>query len=120
MFNKNKPLSTACYSLCTLFFAVFLAFQSCSNPLSEPDGQIATFTINLGGSGRAVYPPTDPASIAELRYEVKFFQGGNLVKTFTAEGSSVIKGSIETGSYTVTLEIFLRADNSLFAEGENI
>ena len=107
--------------ICTLLFALCCLLAACSNPAGkEGQGETATVTINLGGSSRAAWPPTDSASISELKYVVNFSQGNSVVKTFTAQGSTVIKGSIATGAYNVTLEIYLLADSSLFAEGEAI
>ena len=104
--------------VCSMLFALCYLLIACHNP-AEGQGETGTFTINLGGSGRAVYPP-DTASIQELKYVVKFSQGGSVVKTFTAERSNVLTGSIATGTYDVTLEIYLLADKSLFAEGQAI
>ena len=107
------------------FFALCaLLFTACSNPTGRDpsDEEFGKFTINLGAkvNSRAAYPPTSPADIAELKFVVYFSSGGSVVKTFTADGTDVITGSIATGTYTVTMDVFLKADNSLFAEGQAI
>jgi len=122
---KNKKIrekSLAVCILCSLLFFICNLFFACSDPAGpEETGGLGKFTINLNGrSSRAAYPPTDPVSISELKFVVKFSSGGSVVKTFTAERSDAIQGSIEIGTYDVTLEIFLLADNSLFVEGEAI
>ena len=119
---NNKISVWAKFALSALILGMFaFSFASCSDPAgvgTEEQENMAIFTINLGGrSNRAAYPPTDSASISELRYVVKF-SSGSTVKSFKAEGSSVIQGTIEIGTYDVTLEISLIADGSLFAEGE--
>ena len=105
-------------TICSALFALCCLLAACSNP-AEGQKEMATFTIDLGASGRAVYPP-DTASISELRYEVSFSQGSSVIKKFTAERSSVLQGSIDTGTYDVTLEVFFISGGFLFAEGEAI
>ena len=101
------------FVICCLLFCV------CSHPYSSgEEGDDGTFVINLGGSSRVAWPPTDPASISELRYVVNFSSNGSVVKSFTAERTTIIQGSIAIGTYDVTIQIFLIADNSLFSEGE--
>jgi len=85
--------------------------------MEEQEG-MGRFTISLGGTKRAAYPPNDSASLSELRFEVSFSKNGTLAKKFSVDGSDTITGSIEYGTYDVTLEIYLIADDSLFAEGE--
>jgi len=106
---------------CSLVLVACCLFSACSDfSGTEEQREMGKFTINLGGTSRAVVPGYG-VPLSDLRYEVIFSQGGTVVKKFTAQGSSGnIQGSIDFGTYDVTLEIYLTTDtpNTLFAEGE--
>ena len=118
----RKTLVDSFVNMALVLFLTVFALSGCSSPHSG--GEEGTFTIDLsGGNSRAVnYPPSSPEDIAKLRFVVKFTPyGANSAlaeRTFTAEGTDKIQGTIASGTYTVTMQILLRADGSLFAEGE--
>jgi hypothetical protein len=108
-----------------LLAGTLMILAACLSPYSGPEGEggdIATFTINLGGAtGRFVsYPPTNPGDIAQLRYVVRFISTGTVIREFNVSGSSIIQGEVPIGTYVVTLDIFRISDGSLFAVGEGV
>ena len=79
--------------------------------------ELAAFTINLGGgqdNSRAVYPPigvngnTDPSApnISDLKFKAIFSSGTSVIATFSSLGPNPLTGTIATGSYTISVEIY--------------
>jgi len=94
------------------------SLTTCSNPTEdEESGEMGTFTINLGGNGRAVgYPPSN---INDIRFVVKFMQGATIMPFENTPGSMTLSGKIPIGVYTVEVEVFDKTDgtNSVLAVG---
>ena len=91
--------------------ALSVLLSTCSNPFtSEEEKEYGTFTItvNSGNNSRAAvsYPP-NAADLPNLKFIVNFTPLGNkgTAKTFTAEGTSAIKGKLDLGDYNVTMEV---------------
>jgi len=94
--------------LLCLITAGMLLLSTCSNPFASNDEkEYGTFTItlNTGNNSRAVvkYPPNS-ADLANLKFIVNFTPLGSkgTAKSFTAEGTSAIKGKLDLGDYKVT------------------
>jgi hypothetical protein len=120
------------FIFCSLLLALCsLLFISCLNPVSG-DGQeeMARFTINLSNtaSRAVVYPPNigpggNPLgpSYSDLNFVVNFSTpGGNAARTFSSMGRSEISYEIATGTYIVTVDIFLwdgSANTAIYAAG---
>jgi hypothetical protein len=97
---------------------LLIALAACSDP-SGNDGK-AVFTINLGDTGRMAYPPNTPNSFpvfSDLTYELSFASTTiQYTKTFKGDlSSNKITGTIDAGVYNVSLKIYLKADNYLYA-----
>ena len=122
MKNQFRVLAFLCISLLIITFSL----TTCSNLVEDGEsGEMGMFTINLGGNGRAAYPPDIPAgnnpggyTANDLIFSVKFLQGASVKGTFkTTPGSTSLSGKIATGVYTVEVEVFLDSDGSLLALG---
>ena len=104
------------FSVLVMAAVISLALAACANPAGEEE--MAVFTIDIGGNGRAVgYPPTDPSvdfpKVDDLQFVVYFTPtsppGANAI-TFTKDGAGAITGTINPGEYNVTIDIFFLAD----------
>ena len=120
-----KTLRKAFFCLLIVFCPLFATVCSSGEDEETWDeagpGETANFIIDLAGTSRlANYPGYSPAAgdFTYLESVLTFSSGGTAVKSFTARGTSVIKGSITPDTYEVTLESFLISDSSLFLEGE--
>jgi len=110
-------------------FLAVIILAACQNYFASNEKDQGTVTINIGSNARnisrgtASYPPEDPTvpgspTLAELKFVVDFTPAGSgTAKTITASGSGTIKSSINVGTYKVTMNVFLLADNSLYARG---
>ena len=107
-------------------------FPACSSPYNgaEP-GEMATFTINLGGNvtGRMVYGPDKPGypDVEDLRFEVTFQRVDDAGNPTGApiefmhhgkDGGDTISGKIELGEYDISLEIYLSTTPYLYASND--
>ena len=93
---------------------------------------MGTFTISFGGGqARAVYPPNIPPgnssadplapTLSELRFVVTFTElGGAVLDPITFEGTESLQGSVPVGIYNITMDVYLLADDSLYATGSAI
>jgi uncharacterized repeat protein (TIGR02543 family) len=104
---------------CALALCALLA--ACGNPmdskgaLGEPvgGGGEISFTIDLGGAARAMYPP-DEAMKARMDFTLTM-TGGGATLTFTATGTDTITGRAKPASYQATVTAVL--DGALYAKG---
>ena len=108
-------------------FTVILAFSmllsGCSDPWAGGSGEMATFTINLGGgTERLAWGPNDPPgsfpTFSDLRFEIEFTPttAGTYEKiTVDGPSSGVIQGDIEPGEYNVTLDIYFREGGGIYS-----
>ena len=116
-------MKPAIKTLSLLFVLFSLFFAACPGP--NTDKGEGTFTISLSESIRAAYPANTPGhpnpgapTLDELRFDVTFTEvGSSRTQTFSFNGNEEIKGSIAAGDYTVSVDIFLLADDSLYAQG---
>ncbi|MCL2069493.1 MAG: hypothetical protein FWH19_00725 [Treponema sp.] len=101
--------------LCVVLIVTCYLFIACSEPAVE--GEMATFTINLGGGAeRLAWGPggisgTDYPTTGDLRFEIEFTAiSAGTDKTIKVDGpsSGIIQGNIDPGEYDVTLEIYFR------------
>ena len=101
--------------------ALLIALAACSNP-SGDEGK-AFFTINLGSSGRMAWGPSGTGgaypSFNELKYELIFSSAGKSPQIFKDDLSAngKITGTIDVGTYNVSLKIFL-LDDYLYAQDD--
>ena len=107
---------------------MLLLSTACLGHQTEPG--VGTFTISFDGSSRAAYPPNIPAgtnpdpsapTINDLRFEVSFTGiRGSGGETFSFIGNQELTSSVVVGTYNVTIRVFLRSDNSIYAHGAAI
>jgi len=119
--KKRYPLGINCL----LLFSLIVVLSSCFSPYAEDE---ATVTIDLGSgtAGRMSYGPgvSGYPYVSDLRFEVVFTPTGSsgTRKTITADGPRTdrIRGIVAPGEYRVTVEVFLLADQSLYASGQAV
>jgi len=104
--------------------ALSIAVASCSNP-SEYNGK-TSFTINLGDTGRMAEKPGGTSGSAfptysDLTFSLNFISTNGPKSHFfggTWPANGKIQGEIDAGEYTVSLNISLKADGSLYASDD--
>ena len=125
---EKKTIKSGLLPVLALSLLIF-SLLTCSNPFyggvgSEPAGDMGFFTLQVWSSGTisrsaVSYPPSSQADYDQLKFVVKFVNGGSVVREFSQEKNSEISGTVPVGSYTVTVDVSVIADNSLFASGSS-
>jgi len=120
--------------MCFSTLSSFIVLAACTNPFAPEEGEKATFTISVGtnnantNNSRAVtdYPPKIPGGsgiapdgapeLSDLSFSVTFtpILSGK-PKTFGGQGNLTITGSVDTGDYTVTMDVTW--GTNLYAQG---
>ena len=114
-----------------LFVSMIILLTACANSFNGGgggnDGDMGSFTVVLGGErisrSTIVYPPQTDEHYALLRFDVRFMNGSNTAASLNSEnandnrGNGKVGGTIQPGTYTVMVDVFVKADDSPFASG---
>ena len=93
-----------------LFCLIILLLSSCFSGWKSDEG---TITINLGGDGRAVWPP-DNAMLSQMEHKITLTGNGETKIFETKGGSSSLKAVVSVGRWHVQVDAYY-PKNKLYA-----
>ena len=106
---KKMPGSLRAVFAGSLLMAAFL-LAGCSSPYGDPEPEMATVTINLGGgAARTGFCGTIPPTA--ISYEIWLINAdilGDVGKKLTADTSGKASASVEPGNYSIKVEATIR------------
>ncbi|MCL2294464.1 MAG: hypothetical protein FWC36_06345 [Spirochaetes bacterium] len=105
----KKQIFSVIYAILSI-----LLLTACFSPWDGFEDDILLSITPGGGDGNV----QGFANEHELRYEVTFIAADGSQITFISEGSSIIRGTIAPGEYTVSVRVYLMSyDTVVYAEG---